>query len=105
MASTKDVFAELDSDIKADPEKFKSEVDGIFKFVLSGDEPGTWVVNCKDEVGASESDSEADCTMSLASEDFVAISSGELDGMQAFMVGKIQVEGDMGLAMKLQTLL
>ncbi len=43
--------------------------------------------------------------MSLAAEDFVAISSGELDGMQAFMVGKIQVEGDMGLAMKLQTLL
>ena len=43
--------------------------------------------------------------MSLTSEDFEAINSGELDGMQAFMLGRIQVDGDMGLAMKLQTLL
>ena len=38
-------------------------------------------------------------------EDFVAIREGQLDGMQAFMMGKIEVEGDMGLAMKLQEVL
>ncbi len=105
MATIQEVFAGIDKDIKADPEKFKSEVDGSYKFVLSGDEPGTWIVDCKDNVGVTEADVDADCTMILTSEDFVAISDGTLDGMQAFMLGKIQVEGDMGLAMKLQTLL
>ena len=105
MAKVSEVFACIDKEIKADPEKFKTEVDGSYKFVLSGDEPGTWIVDCKDDVGVTEGDTDADCVMSLTSEDFVAINDGTLDGMQAFMLGKIQVEGDMGLAMKLQTLL
>ena len=41
----------------------------------------------------------------VAGEDFMAIRDGSLDGMQAFMMGKLQVEGDMGLAMKLQEVL
>lgn len=35
---------------------------------------------------------------------FVAMSTGELDGMQAFMSGKLRLEGDMMLAMKLNEL-
>lgn len=103
--AVKDVFAEIASQMAADPDKYKSDVDGSFKFVLTGEEPGTWVVDCKDNLGVRDSDEDADCIMSLTSEDLCAISAGELDGMQAFMLGRIQVEGDMGLAMKLQTLL
>ena len=105
MATIKDVFSNLDNELKADPAKFTSEVDGTYKFVLTGDEPGMWVVNCKDAPGVTEGDGEADCIMSLTSEDFIGINDGSLDGMQAFMLGRIQVEGDMGLAMKLQALL
>jgi putative sterol carrier protein len=35
----------------------------------------------------------------------VALTEGKLDGTMAFMSGKLKVKGDMGLAMKLQTLL
>jgi putative sterol carrier protein len=34
----------------------------------------------------------------------VAISDGSLDGMQAFMSGKLRIEGDMMLALKLNEL-
>lgn len=102
METPKDVFAEIQSRLDSDPDKFKEEVDGSFKFVL---ESGTWVVDAKDNIGVREEDGDADVTITVSDEDFVAISDGSLDGMQAFMLGKVQVDGDMGLAMKLQQIL
>ena len=43
----------------------------------------------------------ADCTISVALDDFEKMVKGELDGTSAFMQGKLRVAGDMGLAMKL----
>ena len=43
----------------------------------------------------------ADCTISVTLETFDKMVKGELDGTSAFMQGKLQVAGDMGLAMKL----
>lgn len=47
----------------------------------------------------------ADATLTMASDDFVALTKGQLNPMTAFMSGKIKVAGDMGLVMKLQSLL
>ncbi len=49
-------------------------------------------------------DKEADCTVSVALEDLEAMMAGTLNPMNAFMGGKIKVKGDMGVAMKLQSL-
>ena len=105
MATVKEVMGKIDTDLKADADKVKAEIDGTFKFILTGDEEGTWLVNCKDDVGATAADGDADCTLTLTSGDFVAIYEGELDGMQAFMTGQIEVDGDMALSMKLQEIL
>ena len=43
----------------------------------------------------------ADVTLVMADEDLVALLKGELNGMMAFMTGKLQLEGDMMLAQKL----
>ena len=102
--TAKDVISEMETRITTDPAKTREEIDGIFKFVVTGDAGGTWVVNCRD-VGVSEGDGDAECTITIADEHFVAIADGSLDAMQAFMVGQIQIEGDMGLAMKLQQVL
>ena len=40
-------------------------------------------------------------TLTADSQDYVKIFTGELDGMQAFMQGKIKLAGDLNLAMKL----
>ena len=47
----------------------------------------------------------ADCTVKVSKDDFVAMSTGQLDSMSAFMTGKLKIEGDMGVAMKLQSIL
>lgn len=50
------------------------------------------------------SDAPADCTIGITAEDLHALLKGELNPMSAFMSGKIKVQGDMSVAMKLQTL-
>jgi len=44
-----------------------------------------------------------DVTLIMADDDLIAMLKGELNGMQAFMTGKLQLEGDMMLAQKLGT--
>ena len=50
----------------------------------------------------SDADQPADTTIKVSWEDFQSLASGALDGMTAFMTGKLKVEGDMGNAMQLQ---
>ncbi len=52
----------------------------------------------------SQEDKAADCEIQVSLEDFIALSQGKLNPMSAVMSGKIKIEGDMSLAMKLQTL-
>ena len=53
----------------------------------------------------SDSDSPADTTIKVSWEDWNALATGALDGMTAFMTGKLKVEGDMSNAMQLQGVL
>jgi putative sterol carrier protein len=53
----------------------------------------------------SEDDGAADTTIKVAWDDWQAMAAGQLDGMTAFMTGKLKVEGDMGNAMQLQGVL
>ena len=53
----------------------------------------------------SDSDSPADTTIKVSWEDWNALATGALDGMTAFMTGKLKVEGDMSNAMQLQSVL
>ena len=53
----------------------------------------------------STENADADCVVQISESDFEALVKGELNAMGAFMSGKIKVKGDMGVAMKLQSLL
>ncbi|HEY0113970.1 MAG TPA: SCP2 sterol-binding domain-containing protein [Allosphingosinicella sp.] len=53
----------------------------------------------------TETDGPADTTIKVSWEDWQAMSDGKLDGMTAFMMGKLKVEGDMSNAMQLQGVL
>ena len=53
----------------------------------------------------TEEDGPADTTIKVAWSDWQDMSEGRLDGMTAFMQGKLAVEGDMSNAMQLQGVL
>jgi len=53
----------------------------------------------------SEDDGDADTTIKVSWDDWQAMAAGQLDGMTAFMTGKLKVEGDMSNAMQLQGVL
>jgi putative sterol carrier protein len=50
-------------------------------------------------------DKPADCTIVIAFDDFQLMADGKLDPTMAFMQGKIKVNGDMSVAMKLQPIM
>ena len=52
----------------------------------------------------STEDKDADCTVDVSMEDFQSLLSGDLNPMAAVMSGKVKIKGDMGVAMKLQSL-
>lgn len=79
------------------------ELDGLIRLVVEGGEGGDWSLGLK--LGPGEVPSEASATVSVSADDAAAMESGELDPMQAFMTGRIQVSGDMALVMQFQLIL
>ena len=53
----------------------------------------------------SDEDGAADTTIRVGWDDWQQLAAGQLDGMTAFMMGKLKVEGDMSNAMQLQGVL
>jgi putative sterol carrier protein len=53
----------------------------------------------------TEEEGPADTTIKVAWSDWEDMRDGKLDGMTAFMQGKLKVEGDMSAAMQLQGVL
>lgn len=107
MALTpKEIFEDqIATRLEEDPDKAES-INAVYQFNVEGPNGGTWTVDCKEaEVYAGEADDAPDCTIFVSDDDFVGIVDGSLNAMQAFMEGKLRVEGDMALALKLQEVL
>ena len=77
-----------------------SGFDSSVKFTIEGE--GSVVV---DSDGVRAGDEEVACTLSADSDTFQSIMDGSLNPTAAFMTGKLSVDGDMGVAMKLGALL
>jgi putative sterol carrier protein len=69
-----------------------------------GDEGKVFIDGAASPNTVSNDDNPADTTVKVSLEDFLAMADGKLDGMSAFMQGKLKVMGDMSVAMKLQTI-
>ena len=88
------------------PEKAPG-LDAVLQFEFSGAEAGDWHAIIKDDQCTVEQGKHENPKMTLSadSSDYVKIFTGELDGMQAFMQGKIKLAGDLNLAMKLMEMI
>jgi putative sterol carrier protein len=92
------------------PQYFQADKAGntnaTINFDLSGDQGGKWWVKIADATattGKGEAES-PNLTLLADANDFVRIISGTLDPTAAFMQGKLKIKGDMGLAIKFQSL-
>ena len=58
-----------------------------------------------DEASVSNDDKDADATITTTVDTLQKLTTGDINPMMAVMTGKIKIKGDMGAAMKLQSLL
>lgn len=84
------------------PEK-AAGVEAVIQYHLTGDEGGDYVVTIEDDQCSVEKGTTEDPTMTLTADGkyFRDVLLGKEDGMKGFMEGKLQLEGDLNLAMKL----
>ena len=92
---------------KLDGNEGARSANAVYVFDIDGDTGGTWTVDLTKDAdfvtdGAVD---EPQCTIAMKEADFVSLWEGKLPGAQAFMMGKLKIKGDMGLAMKLQNFL
>ena len=96
-------FAEMRKSFK--PEA-AGNLNASYVFDISGSGGGKWTLNiqngkCELQTGAVSNPS---VTISISDQDWLSIYKGSLNSQMAFMMGKLRVGGDMGLAMKLQSI-
>ena len=83
-----------------------SAIGAKFQINIAGDGGGKWFIDCTDSPKAEAGEpGGADCTIDIAEEDFQKlVENPQANGMQLFFSGKLKVQGNQMLAMKLQKL-
>jgi hypothetical protein len=107
VASVKEVFERhIPSRLQAKPDVV-AKIGAVYQFDIAGPDGGRWTVDCTTPGGNVQPGSapNAKCIVAATDQDFLAIVNGRLNAQMAFMSGKLKIQGDMGLAMKLQQIL
>ena len=103
-AAVKEIFEQMSGKLNA--ASSSGLEDCVIQFNLTGEGGAECYATIQDGSGtlSEGSHDSPSMTMTMEASDFVALNQGELDGMTAFMGGKLKIAGDMGLAMKMQSL-
>ncbi|WP_067522870.1 SCP2 sterol-binding domain-containing protein [Endozoicomonas ascidiicola] len=101
MSSVADIINSMNTRFDADA---ASGMDEIFQFDITDGDAYHLIV--KDDAFSVVEGTHDDpsVTLIMDGETMVGVMSGEMDGMQAFMMGKLRAEGNMMLATKLSAL-
>lgn len=104
--TTQEIFTGMQARLQERKDKLGG-MNAVFQFDLSGDDGGVWHVAVTDGEAkvAGEAHPNPGVTILMTADDFKQMIAGQLNPTAAFMSGKLKIKGDMGLAMRLQTLL
>lgn len=103
MATVKELMGQAQQKIEENKAQ-ASSVGAVYKFVLDGDGGGTFLIDLADNPGVTEADGAAHCTIIMAATDFVEMIESRADSRQFFFMGRLKIEGNIGLAIKLRKL-
>ncbi len=83
------------------PEK-AGDMDTVIQFELTGEEAGDWAIIIKDGAVKVEKGKQESPAMVLTadSQDYKDIVTGRINAMNAFMQGKVKLQGNLNMAMK-----
>ena len=96
--ATREFFETLDSRI--DPTRIAGQT-ASYRFDIEG--AGSWRVDVADgRAAVSETRDGGDCVIRMKEETFGRLLSGQQNPVSGFMTGKIKVDGDMSLALRLK---
>jgi putative sterol carrier protein len=86
----------------ADPSR-AADLTASYRFDIAG--AGSWHVDVEQgNATVEESDRAAECSVATDEQTFLAVLNNEQSPIGAYMTGKVRVEGDMGLALRLRDL-
>ena len=105
MRTPSDIVKELAIRV-AQLESQAQDINATVRFDVSGEHSGSWLFQLNDKrsvapVSASDTRVIADCTFRLTSPDFVNLFDGKITGQQLFFDGRLEVDGDLTLTLKL----
>jgi putative sterol carrier protein len=74
----------------------------VIQYHLTGEEAGDWIITIQDgQCTVAEGIAEKpNMTLTADSDDYKDVITGKVNGMTAFMQGKVKLAGDLNLAMK-----
>ncbi len=100
MASVQDISDRLRLALQGEGRQAFTDMGKTLKIDLKGE--GIIFVS---GAQVSHDDGPADCTVLVSRDDLAALAQGRLDPMTAMMRGRLKIQGDMAVAMKLQSML
>lgn len=106
MSEVKHVIKTMNAAIKENPALVKG-IKAIYEFHLKDDDPDTYqfVLRGENSYIAEGVEEKADCTFYMKADNFIKLVKGKLNGTTAFLNGKLKIEGNMGMALKLEGIL
>ncbi|MHB9145630.1 MAG: SCP2 sterol-binding domain-containing protein [Symbiobacteriia bacterium] len=106
MATLDEVISGLEERLKERTDKLAA-ASGLYQLDLQGEGGGVFGLTIQDGTAALTRGplGNPGVVLTITVADFMALATGKLSGVAAFMAGKLKVKGDMGLALKLQSLL
>ncbi|QHJ71254.1 sterol-binding protein [Planococcus halotolerans] len=102
MTTLNETMQQIEKEINNNPEPI-SGMDTIYKFVIDGEAYQLQLKDGKAEL-LSDAEVDADCTLKMSYDNFQKFLAGKLNGMTAFMTGKLKIDGDMTKALKLESI-
>lgn len=99
----KDIFDSLPAQIDRDAAE---DLDAVYQFDLQGAQSGQYQLLVRNGTCVVKEGNHADphVTLSMAGEDCIKVLTGQLSGMTMAMSGRLQIAGDIELAMRLKSL-